>query len=305
MAARASKLKAAALIGAAALCVAIFFALTTTTDPPRLDERTPAAAHRIVSLVPALTEMLFAVGAGAQVVGVSSYDDFPDDVRSRPRVGALLDPDVERILSLRPDLVLVYGSQSDLEGQFGRAGIRVYPYRHGGIANVLATIRDMGMLSGHAGEGERLAADLQRDLDATRARVAGRDRPKTMVIMGRDAGTLRGVYASAGAGFLHELIDIAGGEDAFADVAREGVQPPNETMLTRAPGVIIELHAGEEPARDVVRRERAVWSLLASLPAVRSDRVYLLYGSYLMSPGPRLARAADAMARVLHPEAYP
>ena len=112
-------------------------------------------AKRIVSLIPALTEMLFAVGAGAQIVGVSSYDDFPPEAKALPRVGALLDPDVERILSLRPDLVITYGSQVDLEKQLGRAGIRTFSHRNGGIAATLQTLRDIGRVSGHAAEGER------------------------------------------------------------------------------------------------------------------------------------------------------
>jgi len=261
-------------------------------------------ATRIVSLVPALTEMLFAVGAGSQVVGVSSYDDFPPEVQSRPRVGALLDPDVERILSLKPDLVLMYGSQTDLQGQFARAGIRVYSYRHGGIGNVLQTIRELGALSGHKVEGDRVTAQLQSRLDAVRTRVRGRPRPRTMLVMGRDAMALRGVYVSAGVGFLHELLDVAGAEDVFADVKREGIQPSNETMIVRAAQVIIELHPGDQPAPDILQKERSVWSLLSSVPAVRNERVHLLYGGYLMSPGPRLAAAAESLARVLHPDAF-
>ena len=261
-------------------------------------------ATRIVSLVPALTEMLFAVGAGSQVVGVSSYDDFPPEVQSRPRVGALLDPDVERILSLKPDLVLMYGSQTDLQGQFARAGIRVYSYRHGGIGNVLQTIRELGALTGHKVEGDRVTAQLQSRLDAVRTRVRGRPRPRTMLVMGRDAMALRGVYVSAGVGFLHELLDVAGAEDVFADVKREGIQPSNETMIVRAAQVIIELHPGDQPAPDILQKERSVWSLLSSVPAVRNGRVHLLYGGYLMSPGPRLAAAAESLARILHPDAF-
>ncbi|MGE3888626.1 MAG: helical backbone metal receptor, partial [Vicinamibacterales bacterium] len=76
-----------------------------------------ATPQRIVSLVPAVTEMLFAIGAGSQVAAVSSYDQDPPEVKALPRVGALLDPDVERILALRPDLVITYGSQADLQAQ--------------------------------------------------------------------------------------------------------------------------------------------------------------------------------------------
>jgi iron complex transport system substrate-binding protein len=265
---------------------------------PQRSAPQPKSAGRIVSLVPNVTEMLFAIGAGAQVVGVSTYDDFPPETKSLPRVGALLDPDTERILSLRPDLVIVYGSQTELEGQFARAGIRVYAYRHAGVDNVMQTMRELGTLTGHAADGERAARDVKAQLDATRARVRGRPPPRTMLVIGRDAAALRGVYVSGGVGFLHELLEIAGGADVFDDIKREGVQPSNETMIVRAPDVIIELHSREQPPPDTLQKERAAWNLLSSVPAVRNGRVHLL------SAGPRLARAADALARVLHPEVF-
>ena len=260
------------------------------------------AARRVVSLVPNVTEMLFAVGAGSQVVGVSSYDDFPPETRALPRVGALLDPDTERILSLRPDLVVVYGSQSELEGQFTRAGIRVYPYRHAGIDSIVQAIRDLARLTGHQAEGDRVVRQVQSQLDAVGMRVRGRRRPRTMLVIGRDAGALRGVYVSGGIGFLHELLDIAGGADVFGDIKQEALQPSNETMIVRAPDVIIELHPGEQPAADALQKERVVWNLLASVPAVRTGRVHLLYGGYLVAAGPRIGRAAEALAGVLHPD---
>ena len=100
---------------------------------------------RIVSIVPALTEALFAVGAGAQVVGVGTFDTTPPEVASRPRVGGLLDPDLERIFALRPDLVVLYGSQTDQQSQLVRAGIDVFPYAHGGLTETLATLRDLAV----------------------------------------------------------------------------------------------------------------------------------------------------------------
>ena len=265
------------------------------------------APQRIVSLVPAVTEILFAVGAGPQVVGVSNFDNFPAAVQSLPRVGGLVDPDTERILSLRPDLVLVYGSQTDLASQFQRAGIGVYSYRYpttGAIAEIERTIRELGSMTGHAAQGEQAARALQSQIDAVRARVRGRPRPKTMLVIGRDAQALRGVFASGGIGFLHEMLDAAGGEDVFADQKRESVQPSNELMLVRAPEVIVELGAGAQPSADVLQKERAVWSQLPSVPAVRSGRIYLLYGAYLVAPGPRLGQAAEQLARALHPESY-
>lgn len=313
MAARQEKLKLALIVGAVVLaaCTPGWLcgdANALETQQLQLQDgarqQSARVARRIVSLVPALTEILFAVGAGPQVIGVSSYDDFPPQVKSLPQLGALLDPDIERIFSLKPDLVIVYGSQTDLTERLGSAGIRVFSYRHAGITNVIETIRNLAALSGHPDNGTRVTQQLQKQLDDVRTRVRGRPKPRTMIVMGRDTLALRGVFVSAGMGFLHELLEIAGGDDVFADVEREGLQPSNETMIVRAPQVIVELHAGDAPPASALQKERAVWSQLASIPAVRNGRVYFLYGDYLVTPGPRLGQAAEALARVLHPDAF-
>ena len=257
-------------------------------------------AKRIVSLVPALTEMLFTIGAGAQVIGVSSFDEFPAEVKKLPKVGALLDPDTERILSLRPDFVILYGSQADLQLQFTRAGIRTFVYRHGGIATVLETIRDLGAATGHADEAARVVRDLQARLDAVRARVKGRPRPRVLLVFERQPRTLREIYVSGGRGFLHEMLEIAGGQNVFADVKRESVQPSSETLLARAPEVVLEVRAAGLLEERELAQEQNVWSALSSLPAVRNRRVHFLVGDYLVVPGPRLGQATEAFAAAIH-----
>jgi iron complex transport system substrate-binding protein len=263
----------------------------------------PALPRRIVSLVPALTEMLFAIGAGPQVVAVSSFDEFPPEVKKLPQVGALLDPDSERILSLRPDLVVVYGSQSDLQAQIERARVRTFAYRHGGIATILDTMRELGSLTGHEQTAVKLIRELHSQLDDVRARVKGKRRPKVMLVFERQPQALREIYVSGGRGFLHEMLTIAGGDNIFGDVARESVQPSVETILARAPEVILEVRAEGLIAEREVAGERGVWSALSAVPAVRNGRIHFLSGDYLVVPGPRFAGATAALARVLHPEA--
>ena len=260
--------------------------------------------RRIVSIVPALTETLFAIGAGPQVVGVSSFARFPAAVEGLPRVGALLDPDMERVFSLRPDLVLLYDSQRDQRTQIARAGIPVFSYRHGGLEDVTATIRELGRRTGHAAEARAVAEEIERDLAAIRARVVGRTPAPTLVVMGREPGIIRNVYASGGIGFIHDMLEAAGGENVFADVAREAAQPSSETILTAAPEVIIELRAEGILTADEVDRETRVWQRLSTIPAVRQERVHFLIGSELVVPGPRVAEATRRLAELLHPQAF-
>jgi iron complex transport system substrate-binding protein len=302
MAARSTRLIAGAVL-AGAVCLAATVGTLRVVAAPQGTARA-GVPRRIVSLVPALTEMLFALGAGPRVVAVSSFDEFPPEVRKLPRVGALLDPDTERILALRPDLVIFYGSQSELQGQFTRAGVRTFAYRHGGIATILETIRELGSVIGAGDVSARMIRDLQSQLDDVRARVKGRRRPKVLLVFERQPKTLREIYASGGRGFLNEMLDIAGGENIFADVARESVQPSVETLLARAPEVIIEVRAEGLIAEREVAGEREVWTGLASVPAVRSRRIHFLSGDYLVVPGPRFATATAALARVLHPGAF-
>jgi iron complex transport system substrate-binding protein len=264
----------------------------------------PAIARRIVSLVPSLTETLFAIGAGSNVVGVGTFDNFPPEVKALPRVGALIDPDVERILALRPDLVVTYGSQTQLETQLARANIRTFSYRHGGIREILDSFKELGTATGRTQGAAALAARITAQLEAIRARVKGRTRPRTLLVLDREPGALREIYASGGIGFMHDMLEAAGGENVFADAKSESVQPSTETLIARAPDVIIEVRAEGliEPSK--VAAERNVWSALASLPAVRGGRIYLLTGSQLVVPGPRVAQGTEMLARALHPDAF-
>lgn len=261
-----------------------------------------ASPKRIISLVPAVTEMLFAIGAGPEVVGVSSYDRFPPEARTRPSVGALVDPDFERILSLKPDLVVVYGSQSELITRLERVRIPMFNYRHAGLADITETIESLGARVGRAERARQVANAIRGAIGEVARRVAGRARPKTMLVFGREPGTLRGIYASGGIGFMHDMLDVAGGANIFADVPRQAVQVSSELLLARAPDVVVEVHTETNWTQERIAREQRVWSVLPSVPAVRNGRVHVLVDDRLTIPGPRVAEAVQRLAAVLHPE---
>ena len=293
-------------IGSVALTAALLAApMRPAVGAPGLQPRgdgpqAGAAPRRIVSLVPSATEMLFAMGAGPRVAAVSSYDRFPPEVERLPRVGALVDPDVERILSLRPDLVVAYASQTDLIAQLTRARIAVYPYRHGSLADITAGMRDLGARIGMAAGAARAAAEIERGLAGVRASAAGRPRPRTLLVIGREPQSLRAISVSGGFGFLHDLLELAGGDNVFGGVERESMMVATETILAAGPDVILELHYSDRASRAAETLERDAWKLLPGVPAVRNGRIHLLYGGELVVPGPRVVLTARAFARALH-----
>jgi iron complex transport system substrate-binding protein len=259
---------------------------------------------RIVSIIPATTEMLFAIGAGDRLVGVGSFDRFPPEVERLPRVGGLVDPDTERILALRPDLVIVYNTQVDLKSRLDRAGVPYFNYEHRALPDVMDTIRAIGVRVDEAAAAERVASGMERALSKIRAAVSGRPRPRAMLVFGREPGTLRGVYASGGYGFLADLLDIAGSDNVFGEIEQQSVQASTEMILARQPDVIIELRYGDDRRAVNTDRELEAWKALPALPAVRNGRLVLLVGDEFVVPGPRIVNAADRLARALHPESF-
>jgi iron complex transport system substrate-binding protein len=249
--------------------------------------------------------MLYAIGAGPRMVGVGSYDSYPPEVKALPRVGALIDPNVERILSLEPQLVVIYGSQVDLKLQLGRAGIDVFEYRHAGLADVTTTIRALGQRTGTAARAEEVATAIDRGLEGIRLKVKGRPRPRTLLVFGRERLALRGLYASGGVGFLNDMLEIAGGMNVFADVKVQAVQASTEQILARRPDVILETRALNSawPSGDR-EAELNVWNAVASIPAVRNRRVIFLFDDRIVIPGPRVVDGTLEMARALHPDAF-
>jgi iron complex transport system substrate-binding protein len=263
----------------------------------------PVAAQaptRVISLVPALTEMVFAIGAGDRVIAVSSFDEDPPEVKKLPRVGALLDPDVERIIAMRADLVLLYGSQTDLMTQLKRASIPYYEYRHGGLATVTTTMRDLGTRLGQQQRAEQTAAAIEKRLAAIQQQTAALEKPRVLLVFSREPGSLRNVYASGGRGFLHDMLEVAGGVNVFADIQAESVQASSELILTRQPDVILELRPTNIPPQGEQAAQMNAWRTLASIPAVRNDRLYFLPGRSFVVPGPKVAEGAEAMFRLLH-----
>ncbi len=279
-----------------------FTAAPSTSGKSDRLRATPAAEtpRRVVSLIPAVTEMIFAIGDGSRLVGVSSYDRYPPAVEKIDRVGGLLDPNVEKILSLRPDLVILYATQQELKERLARAHIAFYSYEHRGLADITQTLRSVGARLGSGDAANRVASTMESDLAAIRRSVAGQPRPKTMLVFGREPGSLRGINASGGIGFLHDMLLVAGGDDVFDDVKRQSVTVSTEMLLTRRPDVIIELRYGDKPRSGTVEQLARDWDALPAVPAVRNHRVYLLVGDEFVVPGPRVVDATRRLAQVLH-----
>jgi iron complex transport system substrate-binding protein len=259
--------------------------------------------QRIVALSPTATETLFALGLGERVVGVGDYSDWPPEARTRPRLGGLLNPNLEGIAALSPDLVVLVRSERDLAAKLEPLGIPTLVVASESIADVEAGIRAVARRCGAAGAGERLAAAFRGGLEPR----PGKDPPlRVMVSAGREVGRLSAVYVAGPGTFYHELLGRLGAVNVFGDTKALYPQVGPEQILARRPEVILELRA--EPLSGAAAE--ALLSDWRKLPLPEKDRpkVVVLAGDYVMIPGPRLPRlyremghALDAARRPPHP----
>jgi iron complex transport system substrate-binding protein len=256
--------------------------------------------RRVVSLAPNVTELLFAIGAGDQVVGVDRYSDQPAGrVEALPRVGSDYEPSLETILGLAPDLVFLSRSANRRETAeaLERLGVPAFITETGTIAEVPRTMRDLGALTGHAAEAEAQLARLQAGLAAVRARVAGRPRPRVLVVVWPEP-----LYVAGRETFTDDLIEIAGGQNVAAAV-RGYATFPLERVLAVAPEVIVLPSHAASGTGDAAAI--AYWSRWPSLPAVRDHQVFAIEDAVISRPGARLVEGAERLAALMHPEVAP
>ena len=265
---------------------------------------TRAQNLRIVSLSPSLTDSLFALGLGDNVVGVTKYCIYPAEAQTRTIVGNLYDHNYELILKLKPDIVVLNVDQEKAINQFTGLGIPTAMFDNHDIENILATFKGLGETFGRHAEAAVIIDDIERQLEQTQRITAGLPKVKTMVSVGRGMGSMAVTqsYAAGPGTYVGRLLEIAGGENVYQGAAAYPILT-TEALLRLDPEVIIELvpevGRGGFTAEDVLTQ----WQPLQEISAVRNNRVYVLSEGYVVLPGPKLVLLLKDMLRVLHPVA--
>jgi len=276
---------------------------TTGTQPDEAGA-TEKYAQRVICMSPAVTEMVYAMGQGDRVVGVSQYTSYPPEAREKPVCGALINPNTERMLMLKPDLVIYQGDQEDLTDFCRRNDIDLLRVRLSDMESVFDAIKRIGRALGCEADADVLCAEMRLDLARVRQAVADEPHKKVLVVTGREPGTLNGLNTAGGGTFLNDLIEIAGGRNVFRDVTRSYTVVSKEAVIRRKPEVVIELQGKGMLDPETVSRIRKLWESLSSLPAVRNDQVHVIENTYALIPGPRVVKLARKLAKLLHPEAF-
>lgn len=252
-------------------------------------------ARRIVALAPNAVELLFAIGAGKQVVGVPTQTDYPLEATKLPKVGGFMTLDEEAILVKRPDLiVLAHGNPKPFIDRLRARKIPVFVLHPQKVADILTAMKSLGKLTGHSKEAEPIRRRFARGLDDITSRVGKRPPVRTALLVWDDPLTLAGAGA-----YLNDALRLAGATNVAADLSKAYPTMDPEQFAVRNPEAIVFAIHEAARVKDAAQRPG-----VRSTAAVKFGRVYHLDDNLLLRPGPRLLQGLRAMAEALHPEAF-
>jgi iron complex transport system substrate-binding protein len=262
------------------------------TDETGRTVTVPDHPHRVVCLVPSVTDTVFALGSGDDVVAVSDYTTYPPAALKKPSIGSLVKPSIETILSFHPDLVLgtsIPGA-TETAAQLQNVGVPVYLVDPHGLSGILRSVSSVGEALNRVPQAAALNASLNQRIEAVRARSAGKPAPKVLVPVWYDPIITIGKNA-----FISQLVETAGAKSVTDDLLPDWPEVSMETVVTRAPEALVLIRGGKISIG--MLQKRPGWS---SLPAIRSGKVYYV-DTGIQEPSPVAIDALEELAREFHP----
>ena len=258
--------------------------------------RLPRPAERVIGLVPSVTDIALAFGAGDRLVGRTRYDVRPE-VAHLPSVGGGLDPSLEAVVGLRPDLVVTWqDDEADATiGRIAAAGIPTFALRSADTTHAFSSLERLGHLLGRDSAAAATVAAIRADFDQVRRSVAGRERPRVFYAVGTSPPMTAGPQT-----FVGQLLGLAGAVSVFDDVEQPWPQVSLEELVRRQPDAIVLPvgGAGDGEARAEALRTMPGWR---ELRAVREGRILVVPADLMNRPGPDMGRAARLLRDRLHP----
>jgi iron complex transport system substrate-binding protein len=256
-----------------------------------------APAMRVVSLAPSVTETLFALGAGDEVVGVSTYCDYPPAVAQITRVGSFLTPNIEQIITLKPDVIIGVPTPGNEEPvkTLQSLGLKIVIVPADTVEQTRASIDTIARALGRDAKGRRLIEQFDTRLTAVQQRLRGAPLRRVLMVVGQ-----KPLVAVGSGTFQDELIRMAGGINVAGSTRLAWPHLNLEAVIDWDPEVIIDTSMGTEENTQVLE----FWKQFPSLPAVREQRLYAYRSYEILRPGPRIPEALDMIARAVHPERY-
>jgi len=252
----------------------------------------PDHPQRVVCLIPSVADIVYSLGDGTDVIAISAFTKYPEEALKKPSIGLPLNPSLETIVALHPDLVLGSGDLNTLEfaGHLQRLGIPVFMVNPHGIAGIYSSILSLGSALNRKTDADALVRRLSARMEAVKARVAGKQKVRVFMAIWYDPVMTIGKGA-----FISELIDAAGGRSVTDDIVQEWPEVSLETLVARQPDALLFLKGTPITAKEL--KVRPGWE---HVRAVQQNRVYYT-DDRIQYPSPVAFDALEDLAKQFHP----
>lgn len=260
--------------------------------------------QRIISLAPSITEVLFHLNLGDRVIGVTNYCNYPKEASKRKKIGGFIDPNIELIISLNPDLVIALPDHQDIIKKLKELNINYLAVPQYNIQDIINSILVIGKVCGKEKEAREAKNKLSEQLDYYKNLTKNLQHPSVIVSIGREIsnGILEQTYLVSPKSFLSEIVHIAGGRNSVTDTKMTYPIFTREGILSLDPDVIIdvvpEINTQNYSKEEILK----AWKSLGEIKAVKNNKIFLLESDYAAIPGPRIIQTIREFIKIIHPE---
>ena len=283
------------------LLIIVFF-----TSAPLLwaDNIKASSAKRIISTSPSITETLFELGLKDRVIAVTDFCKCPEEACQLPSIGGMLNPNMEKMLSLSPDLIIHQSENQRLRNNAKSVGINTLDVRLGNLEEIFESIKKLGIALNCLEQANKLTLHLNKGISFYQERLKGFHKIEVLLILGDSSDPARDLYAVGPGTFLNELLNLSGGKNIISDSPARYPKLSKEYIIEKSPKIIIEAGPKSNLSRKEIDLRIEEWNRFPTIEAVKRKQIYFIGADYILIPGPRLLKIIERFSKVIHPKLF-
>ena len=258
--------------------------------------------QRIISTSPSITEILFELGLQDRIVAVTDFCIYPEEACHLPSIGGVLNPDIETIVSLTPDLIILQSDSAKMEKNIKSLGIPTFSIKVRTISDIFESINLLGKELNCQEAAKKLLFLLKDKINTFKQRLAGRLPKKVLLLLGDSSNPARDLYAVGPGTFLNELLVLSGGKNILKNSKAQYPKLSKEFIIEQSPEIIIEAGPKSDLPQKEIDYRVGQWNRFPTIRAVRDKRIYFIGADYILIPGPRLVKILENFVQVIHPD---
>ncbi len=262
------------------------------------------SANRIISTSPSITETLFALGLKNRIIAVTDFCKFPEEACQLPSIGGMINPSMETVVSLNPDLIIHPSGNQRIASNAKSLGIRTLEVDMGNLGEIFDTIKKLGKALNCQESAEKLLLHLNEGIAFYQERLKGLPRKEVLLLLGDSSDPSRDLYAAGPGTFLNELLNLSGGNNIVRNSPARYPKLSKEYIIEQSPEIIIEAGPKSNLLQSEIDLRVREWQRFPTIKAVRNNQIHFIGADYILIPGPRLLKIIEKFSQAIHPELF-